>query len=66
MARSVTVWRMLKLCAVLAAAAFLIGCTTRTAAFGPVLLSEDEKACLSDDSLEAIELNNTAWLRANP
>ena len=36
---------------------------TRTSAYGPVLLSDHDRAWLSRDAKEKIEANNEAWLR---
>lgn len=35
------------------------------ASYSPVLLTEAERACLSQPTKETILLNNLAWIRAN-
>jgi hypothetical protein len=36
-----------------------------TSEYGPVLLTDSDRACLSREAKEAIEANNETWLRKN-
>lgn len=41
------------------------GCATHSSAYGPVLLTDQDRSCLSRPAKEAIEANNETWLRDN-
>lgn len=60
-----TGWTWKVICAACLMTLLLSACATRTSAYGPVLLSDSERACLSRQAKEAIEANNETWLKEN-
>lgn len=60
--------RMLKSLAVCLALSVMSGCAQpriACASYSPVLLSEAERACLSQPVKDTILLNNLSWIRAH-
>jgi hypothetical protein len=60
-----TAWTLSVMSVLCLTANLMSGCATQTSEYGPVLLSDAERACLSRDAKEAIEANNETWLQDN-
>jgi hypothetical protein len=60
-----TGWTWKVICAACLMMSSLSACATQTSAYGPVLLSDSDRACLSRQAKEAIEANNETWLKEN-